>query len=187
MLKGAGCIGGGKNTKIVVEGGFIDAYGGEMSCIGGGFPRSYSYAEITINGGKVNAAGYFASAAIGYNGTGVITINGGSVNAYAGSVTTPQTVGIGGSHSTSAGTINISGGVVTATVTGGDGAAIGTCQDGTGGTINITGGTVTAKPPSAAVGAGTDSEPVDVYIDGIKTDASGEYDGSSNVFTYGSD
>ncbi len=189
VLKGAGCIGGGKNTKIVVEGGFIDAYGGEMSCIGGGFPRNYSYAEITINGGEVNAAGYSASAAIDYNGTGVITINGGSVNAYAGSTTTPQTVGIGGSFDTSAGTINISGGVVTATVTGGDGAAIGTCDNGKGGTINITGGIITAKakPPSAAVGAGTDSEPVDVYIDGIKTDASGEYDGSYNVFTYGSD
>jgi len=187
VLCGAGCIGGGKNTKIVVEGGFIDAYGGTMTCIGGGFPRKSSYAEITINGGEVNAAGYSSSAAIGYNGTGVITINGGRVNAYVVTASTRQTVGIGGSYGASAGTINISGGVVTATVTGGDVAAIGTCENGTGGTINITGGTVTAKSSYVAVGAGKNSEPVDVYIDGIKTDASGEYDGSSNVFTYGSD
>lgn len=202
---GSSCIGGGKNTFITINGGMIQAYGGANRCIGGGLTynsvsntqtgRDNTYAEITINGGNVYASSYLAYAAIGLDNKGEIHINGGVVNANG---YQPQSIGIGGSNflTDGEGAVFITGGIVHASTEGQSGAAIGFCCPypgyGTaGGEISITGGTVTAmaKEPSPAIGLaktmGAASGTVNVYIDHVLADASGNSDGNGyHVYTY---
>lgn len=196
-----GCIGGGYNASVIINGGVIEARGG-LCCIGGGYTdgdsydRSHSFVDVVINGGSIHAVSE-SSAAIGYQGTGRITINGGNVNAEGGY---RGGAGIGGPctyNSTPGGTINITGGTIAASSADG-GAAIGTSDNwygpfnGNGATINITGGTITAiteinsqQFPADAIGKGSKSVPVNVYVDGVLTDTSGTDDNKGNkVYTY---
>lgn len=200
IYTGAGCIGGGKGINITINGGTIDACGGDNS-IGGGSSAVGSSCDytITINGGIVNAKG--DSVAIGnWFGDGEnkrITINGGTVTAITEGF---QGTAIGGYHHCD---ILITGGTVTATATGWYATAIGTslqsysdAQNIPPGTVNITGGTVvaTADERSNAIGgrtyAGSDIWAegllsVDVFIDGVLTDTSGTEDGKGHkIYTY---
>lgn len=176
---------GGYGTVITINGGNVDAYGGNTicSCIGGGKTlRQYmgesDKAEITINGGIINVESDAWSSGIG--GAAIVNITGGDIT------TVGYGTGIGGRSDDSAGTINISGGNIYA-YTLSTRAAIGTSGNGTDGEINITGGNITAiaMKPGDAIGKGDRSAEVKVYIDGTLTDASGSDDGNGhNVYTY---
>ena len=161
-------IGGGYNIScgnIVINGGTVNAMGGNG--VGGGYTDggTTTVGNITINGGTIVAMGAGNGAGIGggytYNsGTatvGNITINGGTVTATGGT----DGAGIGGGHTiggkTTVGDITINGGTVTAT--GGDyGAGIGGgyTESGTAtvGDITINGGTVTATGGKYGAGIG---------------------------------
>lgn len=85
---GAAGIGGGYRTdcgNIIIDGGFIDVYGGKYAAgIGSGFgDGDYFYCgDITINGGTIDANGGFNGAGIGsstYGRYGKIEINGGTI------------------------------------------------------------------------------------------------------------
>ena len=111
---------GWSSGNITINGGVINAYGGNESA-GIGTNSRGSGVNVTINGGTVTAVGGASGAGIGgsyYGSSGAITINGGTVNATGGSNGT----GIGGGYySPSCGDISINGGNVTAT--GGNGCA----------------------------------------------------------------
>ncbi len=111
---------GWSSGNITINGGVINAYGGNESAGIGNSSRG-SGVNVTINGGTVTAVGGSSAAGIGgsyYGSSGAITINGGTVNATGGSNGT----GIGGGYySPSCGDISINGGNVTAT--GGNGCA----------------------------------------------------------------
>ena len=108
---------GGISGKIIINGGTINATGGNG---GAGIGASYgctACGDIEINGGIVNATGGKQAAGIGGTGTnpnGRITINGGSVNSLSG---TGIAYGIGpGSTSGKAEAVIINGGSVNAVV-----------------------------------------------------------------------
>ena len=114
---------------------------------------------ITINGGKITAAGGYEGSGIGAgdnaSNCALITINNGSVTATGGQ----YAAGIGGGggpYGTSElVNITINGGIVVATG-GSGGAGIGGGMDGNVGSITITGGKITANGGSkaAAIGGG---------------------------------
>ncbi len=172
-MEGAG-IGGpenGNGGSLMINGGRIEAIGGEASAGIGGARRG-SMTSITINGGTVKATSWFPSRAgmvntgldvhaagtadsgagigAGYKGGSPrITINGGTVEAkgYIGNA------GIGGSESSGGGGIEINGGTVKA-VGGRYGAGIGGGDGTASGSIRITGGTVTAAGVRGGAGIG---------------------------------
>lgn len=168
---GAG-IGGGKNgsaKNITINGGVIDAKGGDYGAgIGGG--RDGEANAITIKGGTITAtAGSHGGAGIGggLSGAGTdITISGGTVIAKG----NEGGAGIGGGPSGAGTDITISGGKVTAT---GDGAGIGGGISRNGTNIKISGGTVTAKSSDGAGigGGGEGGIGNDITINGGKVTA----------------
>ncbi len=126
--------------------------------------NSNGSANITINGGTVNARGGRTGAGIG-GGTsskgGNITINGGTVNATGGTAAP----GIGGGLLGNIGSITINGGTVNA-VAGADPAAskrnicgIGCAWNYSAGSITINGGTVTAIGDLNGLGYGFSQVP----------------------------
>ena len=135
-------LGGGKNSKTVINDGDITSHGTGNSgaAIGGGEGNT-----VTINGGIVNAICDTVlgsgGAAIGGGKDHIVTINRGNVTAQAGY----YAAAIGGNAGVGGGTITINGGTVTAIGSTHDGAAIGGGQNGDGGNVIIRGGTVTAK------------------------------------------
>ncbi|MCL2572205.1 MAG: stalk domain-containing protein [Defluviitaleaceae bacterium] len=178
-IGGNGLIGGagGNNGTVIINGGTINATGGDSSGagIGGGrgdYPNGGSGGTITINGGTVNATGGAGSgptaggAGLGGGGNGGaggnITIN---APAIVNAIGTWNAAGIGGGGGGDSGTINISGGTVTA---GSQyGPSIGAGIDGGGGsggtinTITVTGGDFVVMDSNQltdtliAIGAGT--------------------------------
>lgn len=196
---GSGCIGGGNNTNITINGGNVNAYGGTSFAIGGGDTfgdsmQGHGTAKITINGGTIHAEAHNAYAAIGFDGEGSIDIYGGDITAYG---SADQSIGIGNSGSNhvngNTGTVSIHGGNILAVSEGTRGVAIGSYTSSVGsasnGTVRIDGGVVTAKAKSGtAIGPaatfGTVNGTVNVYVDGKLTDASGTSDGIYSVYTY---
>ena len=154
---GAGIGGGNHNIScgnIIIEGGTINAVGGEWAAgIGGGYESSCG--NITIKGGTITATGGEFGASIGGGGEascGDITINGGTVTATS----EKFGAGIGGSGYGTCGNITINGGTVTATC--------GTCAAGIGagygfkatcGTVTINGGIINATCGKFASGIGS--------------------------------
>lgn len=202
---GEGCIGGGKNISITINGGIIDSYGGAGGSIGGGDTvgdgrgQHNSNGNIIINDGVINATSSNAYAAIGFEQGGNITINGGEI--HASSKTGPtQSVGIGGGYSHTIPNINITGGYVYAQTKGNKGAAIGSSEIYSGyenqagnGVINISGGTVIAisTDKTQAIGKGVvhDSSYPDITlkVDNIVTDGTGIDDNNGHhIFIYSS-
>ncbi|MBO7683447.1 MAG: hypothetical protein J6T51_01830 [Kiritimatiellae bacterium] len=175
--KGAG-IGGGTLDAgdITINGGIVDATGGEYAAgIGGGFQRKFG--TICITGGEVTAESPGAGAGIGsgqLSSGGVIEISGGVVSATA--HTTGAGIGSGGFYNTStpgtAGTITISGGEVTArsvsNYSGIGGAGIGGGAYCRGGNITISGGRVKSSggERGAGIGGGTTQHAESVIITG---------------------
>lgn len=196
---GGGCIGGGNNTNITINGGTVNAYGGGDFAIGGGDTcgdsmLGHGTAKITINGGTIHAEAHNAYAAIGFDGEGSVDIYGGDITAYGSAF---QSIGIGNSGDNYAngntGTVSIHGGNILAVSEGTNGVAIGSYTNYSGavsnGTVRIDGGVVTAKSKSGtAIGPaatfGTINGTVNVYVDGKLTDASGTSDGTYSVYTY---
>lgn len=156
-VKAAG-IGGGTNIpcgNIVIEGGTINATGGDSSGagIGAGGGSTGFCGKITISGGTINAIG-------GSNGAGIgggdneaicddIIISGGEINATGGSL---NGAGIGAGNNSSCDAIDIRGGTVTAQGAP-HGAGIGGGYQGSCKSILISGGTITATGGSST-GAG---------------------------------
>lgn len=126
--------------------------------------NSNGSANITINGGTVNARGGRTGAGIGggtFSKGGNITINGGTVNATGGTAAP----GIGGGLLGNIGSITINGGTVNA-VAGADPAAskrnicgIGCAWNYSAGSITINGGTVTAIGDLNGLGYGFSQVP----------------------------
>ena len=154
---GQGCIGGGNNVSITINGGIVNAYGGCDIAIGGGDTAGDSLfnlgnANIVINGGKIKVDGGNASPALGFVANGEITINGGTVVAEGHD---SQSIAIGGGNEyASNAIININGGMITAISDGSNGTAIGfyssvdskyNSQSPLDGKIYFSGGTVVAK------------------------------------------
>jgi hypothetical protein len=118
----------------------------------GGFGGSCG--DITINGGRISAKGYYLTSAIGGGdggGGGNITINGGIVTAS--SKDQYYGAGIGGGNGGGSGNIIINGGTVTA-IGGFNAAGIGGGNWGGGQNITINGGTVTATGGACGAGIG---------------------------------
>lgn len=133
---------GGTAGTITINGGTVNATGGQRSAaIGGG--SSGNGGTITINGGTVNATGGDYSCAIGGGLSGEggnITINGGNVSAKSISV---DCAAIGGSSRASGGNIALNGGFidaqgVTPTAGGDIGPGIGNGEGGAGCTLSTT-------------------------------------------------
>jgi len=139
--------------------------------IGGSYGTSTG--NITMNGGKVTAAGGRLGAGIGgelEEAGGNITINGGTVNA----ISKEFGAGIGGGQKGAGGTITIKGGRVSATGKS-LGAGIGGGDQGEGGTITITKGEVTAigGEYGAGIGGGSSKAGGTINIDGGTITANG--------------
>ena len=168
---GAG-IGGGEDSEhsgasIIINGGTVNAQGGDDSAGIGGGENSRDWRSITINGGTVNATGGNGGitdggggAGIGggqNRGNGVIRINGGTIVAKAGGLdedSDEHGAGIGGgSEGSQDNPIYITGGDVKA-YGGVCGAGIGGGADGQGNDVYISGGTVYAQAGSWADGIG---------------------------------
>lgn len=198
---GRGCIGGGKNISITINGGLIESYGGAMGSIGGGDTTGdggevkNSNGSIVINDGIVKASSMNSYAAIGLEEGGTISINGGEI--YA-SGKTMQSVGIGGNYGNIIPDITISDGYVYSEVNGRSAASIGGSQvssywgsSTSNGTININGGTVVAISTKyrQAVGKGSVSDSsypeISVRVNNVVTDGTGIDDGNGHhVFIY---
>ena len=117
----------------------------------GGWGTTYC-GTITVNGGKITAAGGEDGAGIGGGESshgGVITINAGEVTAVGGM----NAAGIGGGDAGNSGNITINGGTVNAKG-GVASAGIGAGFNGNGEFITINGGIVTAKSISTGAGIG---------------------------------
>ena len=141
---------GVKDSSITINGGTVNATGGEAGAGIGGSNGNGS--NITINGGTVTATSEGTGAGIGggYNGEGSnITINGGTVTATS----KKSGAGIGGGNGRNGSNITINGGTVTATSEG-TGAGIGGGYNGEGSNITISGGTVTATGGGGCAGIG---------------------------------
>ena len=130
-------FGGSNCGTLVINGGFVNAYGNSESAgIGGGFCGNGG--AVTINGGVVTAVSGGKGAGIGggsgvyspigfveagdsdyYTSGGTVTVNGGVVNAVGSSTA----AAIGGGYNGAGADITINGGTVNATAAGG--AAIG--------------------------------------------------------------
>ena len=171
MSKAAG-IGAGTNIpcgNIVIEGGTINATGGDSSGagIGAGSGSTGFCGKITISGGTINAIGGSNGAGIGGGDDNAICddifISGGKIDATGGSLTG---AGIGAGNSNgSCDAIDISGGTVTAQGAP-QGAGIGGGYQGSCKSILIRGGTITATGGSstgAGIGGGNLS-PVNQFI-----------------------
>lgn len=164
---------------VVINGGEIDAIGGEKAAgIGGGNGRVGK--NITINGGKVNATGgkYGAGIGGGTHGEGTdITINGGTVTAKAGH----KGASIGGGSKKEGQRITINGGNVVVNSKAdsffgvNQGAGIGGGDDAGAQAIQINGGTVNATGGSsgAAIGGGHDGTADEIIITGGIVEANG--------------
>ena len=134
--------------NIVINGGVIEAYGGQMgAAIGSGHDTICG--DITIHGGDITAKGQFNGVAIGsgFRSTcGIITVTAGKIKATGG----PGATGIGTSPGYSESTGNSCCGGITITggdveVHGGEGCpAIGCAQFATCSDITISGGSGTA-------------------------------------------
>ena len=169
-VKAAG-IGAGTNIpcgNIVIEGGTINAIGGQYSGagIGAGSGSTGSCGRITISGGTINANGGNNGAGIGGGDNNAmcddIIISGGEINATGGSLIG---AGIGAGNNGSCDGIIISGGTITAQG-GPQGAGIGGGYQGSCNSIYISGGTITATGGSssgAGIGGGNVS-PVNSFI-----------------------
>lgn len=124
-------------------------YSAGIGCYGKQYNTNNWSAEITINGGVIEATGGGCSAGIGGsfyasdNSACTVTIYGGTVTSTGGAEYGSGGAGIGGGYKKSGGTLTIYGGTVTATG-GGSAAGIGSGTEGNGGTVTIYGGTVTA-------------------------------------------
>ncbi|MBQ6020917.1 MAG: InlB B-repeat-containing protein [Clostridia bacterium] len=168
---GAG-IGGGEDSahtgaSVIINGGTVNAQGGDDSAGIGGGENSTDRRAVTINGGTVNATGGDGGITTGgggagigggqNGGNGVIRINGGTVVAKAGGLdeqTDEHGAGIGGgSEGSQDNPIYITGGDVKA-YGGVCGAGIGGGADGEGSDVYISGGTVYAQAGSWADGIG---------------------------------
>ena len=158
LSKAAG-IGAGTNIpcgNIVIEGGTINATGGDSSGagIGGGSGYNGSCGIITIKGGTINANGGNNGAGIGGGDNNAscddITISGGEIYATGGSLTG---AGIGAGNNSSCDAIKITGGTITAN---GNkvGAGIGGGYHGSCKSIYIDGGEITATGGSSGAGIG---------------------------------
>lgn len=162
LVRAAG-IGAGTNIpcgNIVIEGGTINATGGDSSGAGiGAGGGSGSCGNITIKGGTITAKG-------GSNGAGIgggedanckdIIISSGEINASGGSL---NGAGIGAGNKSSCDAIDIRGGTVTAQGAP-HGAGIGGGYEGSCESILISGGTITATGGSstgAGIGGGNKS------------------------------
>lgn len=120
--------------KLTIPSGGVEDY---SAAIGSGYKAFF--ANITVNGGNIDATGGLCAPAIGsggaWGGCGDITINGGKLKVTSGE----QTAAIGGGDASSCGNILINGGDITAT--GGTySPGIGSADQGSCGTITITGG-----------------------------------------------
>ena len=128
---GGSGTGDGSGGTITINGGTVNAIGGQYAAgIGGG---GNGGGTVVVGGGIVNATGGGGAAGIGggNNGSGTVTIRGGTVTAVGGA----GGAGISGG-SNGGGTVTIAGGTVTATG-GSGGAGIGGGQNGGGGTITV--------------------------------------------------
>lgn len=138
-----------KKGYIIINGGNINAKGGNGAAIGGALNSSGGI--ITINGGNINATNetYGAGIGSGENGSeSEITINGGTVNA-----TSCVGAGIGLGVNSSGCNITITSGTVT--TTSNSGAGIGGGVSSSNSNITITGGIVTATSTNdAGIGNG---------------------------------
>ena len=144
---GGSGTGDGSGGTITINGGTVNAIGGQYAAgIGGG---GNGGGTVVVGGGIVNATGGGGAAGIGggNNGSGTVTIRGGTVTAVGGA----GGAGISGG-SNGGGTVTIAGGTVTATG-GSGGAGIGGGQNGDG-TVTISGGIVTATGGSGGAGIG---------------------------------
>lgn len=165
MVGGAGIGGGARNssTNITINGGIVEAWGGNDSAgIGGGAGGNGS--NITINGGIVQAEGGHGDGSTGiFDGAGIgggelgegthIIINGGEVQAIGGA----DAAGIGGGRGKAGSEITISGGKVYARgYLGGAGIGGGAGGDGVG--IIISGGIVIAEAKSGYWVSGEDRQ-----------------------------
>ena len=169
---GIGGNSGENGGVLIVNGGTIQAYGGNYAAgIGGGHHGAGG--KVIINRGIVNAQGSTRGAGIGggeEGSGGIFTISGGTVNATSGK----DGAGIGGGENGSGGSITISGGTVN--VTGGQfGAGIGGGVQGSGGNITISGGTVNATggKNAAAIGGGQKGSSGSITISGGTVNAGG--------------
>ncbi|MDR0509207.1 MAG: hypothetical protein LBG63_05245 [Candidatus Methanoplasma sp.] len=128
---GGSGTGDGSGGTITINGGTVNAIGGQYAAgIGGG---GNGGGTVVVGGGTVTATGGGGAAGIGggNNGSGTVTIRGGTVTAVGGA----GGAGISGG-SNGGGTVTIAGGTVTA-VGGSGGAGIGGGQNGGGGTITV--------------------------------------------------
>lgn len=182
----------GKGGAVTINGGTVNATGGEYGAGIGGDWDGLGY-TVTINGGTVNATGGYYGGGLNGGGGGNITINGGNVTATGDTwragiqCGTGQTLtinggrviatggsysaGIGGGRNGDGGTITINGGNVTAN---GD-TGIGGGDSGSGGNITISGGTVTATSTGngAGIGGGYFGSGVNITISGGDVTAEG--------------
>lgn len=154
--------------ELIINGGFIEATGGDNAAgIGGGSSNRSS--QITINGGKVIATGGKQAAGIGGGNEGkcgFITINGGYIEANGDA----KAAGIGGGYAGAGGTITINGGEIKATG-GKQVAGIGSGLYGEGGNITLSGGIVHALggDGGAGIGGGDKYKSVSITITGYCT------------------
>ena len=155
--------------------------------IGGG--KSGDGADVTINGGIVNAWGGYSGAGIGtgenlddgIDYTGKLTVNGGEVYAYGGN----DAAGIGGGWNASGSDVTVNGGYVYAKGDG-NGAGIGSGSEDSfsggriGGKLTVTGGHVEAYGgvDAAGIGGGEDADGGTVAISGGYVYAKGSYGGA---------
>ena len=178
MAAGIGGDAQKSNGTVTINGGTINAYGGDNAGefaddrggagIGGG--NIGSGGKITINNGTVYGKGGSHSAGIGGgNGgaAGTIVINNGTVKTYSGY----QGASIGGRD----GSVEINGGDVNASGWA-YGAAIGCDAYGSNVAITITGGKVYAKSSSfcSAIGGSYSGTASDIVISGGEITAEGE-------------
>lgn len=134
-------IGGESYNEINIEGGIIEAIGGDNSSGIGAMDREHSYSSINITGGIVTAIGKGYGSGIGtWSMRGTILISGGIVTA----ISEDRGSGIGGFDMLGDNTITITGGIVNASSVNGIGIG-GFHESEYNNTITITGGTVTAS------------------------------------------
>ena len=157
-----------ENSSSSSSSSYCDAAIGGRSCD----VDYYGTADVTINGGTINATSNGSGAAIGGGRwcTGNVTINGGTINATSAN----EGAAIGGGFASPCNVI-INGGKIKAKAS--KGAAIGSGFAGASATspIKINGGEIYAEASSgAAIGGGDDAgQPVNVTITGGKIEAHG--------------
>lgn len=141
-------------ANITVNGGNIDATGGQCAPAIGSGGAWGGCGDITINGGKLKVTSGEQTAAIGSgdaSSCGNILINGGDITAIGGT----YSPGIGSSDQGSCGTITITGGHIISTGGYDGGSGIGSSRYGSCGHITIAGGTVVATAGNNGAGIGS--------------------------------